>query len=231
MLKLYICTSLGGVLALKINFEISEMKGPNIFRRMYDWVLHWASTQWGAVALFVLAFAESSFFPIPPDVLLIALCLSVPMRAFRYAALCTLGSVLGAVAGYAIGHFAWVNGAGDFTGFATFFFDHIPGFTHAVYDQIQGYYNEYNFWVVFTAGFTPLPYKVITITAGVFDINFWMFMVASVLSRGARFFLVAWLIWKYGPTIKTFIDKYFNLLAIAFTVLLIGGFVLIKYVV
>lgn len=202
-----------------------------ILRRLYDWILHWADTRWGAVALFILAFAESSFFPIPPDVLLIALCLGMAARSFRYALICTVGSVLGAVCGYAIGSVAWLGTSGEFTAFANFFFDNIPGFTHAAYEKVRTMYEAYDFWVVFTAGFTPIPFKLITITAGVFDINFWVFIFASVVSRGARFFLIAWMIWKFGPTIKGFIDKYFNLLAIAFTVLLIGGFVLIKYVV
>jgi membrane protein DedA with SNARE-associated domain len=94
---------------------------------------------------------------------------------------------------------------------------------------VQTLYERYDFWIVFTAGFTPIPYKVVTISSGAFNISIPMFIVASVIGRGARFFLVAWLIWKFGPQIKTFIDKYFNLLAIAFTVLLIGGFVVIKY--
>ncbi len=197
-------------------------------RRIYDWVLHWAETPWGAWALFILAFVESSFFPIPPDVLLIALCLGLPVRSFRYATICTIGSVLGAIGGYLLGHFAWMS-SGEFTAFANFFFEHIPGFTHEVYHQISEWYEEYDFWMVFTAGFTPIPYKVITITAGVFNINFWVFIIASIISRGARFFLISFLIWKFGPTVKGFIDKYFNLLAIAFTVLLVGGVLLVKY--
>ncbi len=193
----------------------------------YHWILHWAETKWGVLALFLLAFAESSFFPIPPDILLIACCLAVPTRSFRYALVCTAGSVLGAIAGYLIGDFVWLTSDGGFTGFAQFFFRHV--FTVEQYRTVQDLYNQYNFWVVFTAGFTPIPYKLITITAGVFHINFVMFLVASIVSRGMRFFLFAWLIWKYGPPIKTFIDKYFNLLAIAFTVLLVGSFVAVKY--
>lgn len=201
----------------------------NIIRKAYDWVLHWADTRWGVAALFILAFAESSFFPIPPDVLLIALCLGIPTKSFKYALIATVGSVAGAIAGYGIGHFAWLDN-GEFTAFANFFFDNIPGFTHSVYEKISVWYETYDFWVVFTAGFTPIPYKVVTITSGVFDINLVVFLIASIISRGARFFLIGWMIWKFGAPIKTFIDKYFNLLAIAFTVLLVGGFVAIKYI-
>jgi len=201
-----------------------------IMRKLYDWVLHWADTKYGALALFLLAFAESSFFPIPPDALLIALVLGARTKAFRLAANCTLGSVVGAVAGYAIGNFLWWTPSNEFTGLAMFFFEHIPSFHQDTFYSVQKLYEQYDFWIVFTAGFTPIPYKVITITSGAFDISMVMFLVASVISRGARFILVALLIWKFGPAIKSFIDRYFNLLAIAFTVLLIGGFVALKYI-
>jgi membrane protein YqaA with SNARE-associated domain len=200
-----------------------------IFRQLYDWVLKWAETPWGPMALFVLAFAESSFFPVPPDVLLIPLVLGARNKAFRFALICTTGSVLGALAGYAIGYFLWWKTSNEFSGLASFFFDTIPGFTHKIFYDVKALYDQYDFWIVFTAGFTPIPYKVFTISGGAFKIGLPMFIIASVISRGARFFLVAWLIWKFGPQIKSFIDKYFNLLALAFTVLLIGGFILIKY--
>ncbi len=201
----------------------------NIIRRIYDWVLGWAKTPYGGLALFVLAFAEASFFPIPPDPLLIALVLGLPAAAFRFALNATAASVLGACFGYFIGHSLWWAGATEFSGLANWFFAHIPGFTHEIFYRVQGMYEQYNFWVVFTAGFTPIPFKVFTIAAGAFDVSFVMMTIASIVSRGARFFLVAWLIWKWGEPIKEFIEKYFNLLAVAFTVLLIGGFAAIKY--
>ncbi|WP_297450076.1 YqaA family protein [uncultured Alistipes sp.] len=203
----------------------------NILKKTYDWVLSWSESRWGALALFLLAFAESSFFPIPPDVLLIALCLGCAAKAFRYALICTTGSLLGAVAGYAIGYFLWQTPSGEFTAVADFFFRVIPGFTIEEYEKISHLYNEYNFWVVFTAGFSPIPYKLITITAGVFRLDVPIFLLASIISRGLRFALIAWMIWKFGAPIKTFIDKYFNWLALAFTVLLVGGFIAIKYAV
>jgi membrane protein YqaA with SNARE-associated domain len=202
----------------------------NIFKRLYNWILHWADTRWGVPALFCLAFAESSFFPIPPDVLLIALCLGLVSKSFRYATVCTVGSVTGALCGYALGYFLWQTPSGEFTSIANFFFDTIPGFTVEQFDYIRSLYEQYDFWIIFTAGFTPIPYKLFTITSGVFDIDLIMFTIASIISRGLRFFLIGWLIWKFGAPIKSFIDKYFNLLAIAFTVLLIGGFLLIKYI-
>ncbi|MEP0860339.1 MAG: DedA family protein [Ignavibacterium sp.] len=200
-----------------------------LLRKLYDWVLHWAETPYGPIALFILAFAESSFFPIPPDALLIALVLGATTKAFRFALNCTIASVLGALLGYTIGHFLWWTPSNEFTSIAMFFFNNIPGFTEKLFFDVQKMYDQYDFWIVFTAGFTPIPYKVITISSGAFNINLPMFVFASVISRGARFFLVAFLIWKFGPQIRSFIDKYFNWLAIAFTVLLIGGFVAIKY--
>jgi len=202
-----------------------------ILRRLYDWVLKWAETPYGPIALFILAFAEASFFPVPPDALLIALALGSRLKSLRFALNCAVASVLGAILGYGIGHFAWWTGAGEFSVLAVFFFNHIPGFSEQLFYRIQEQYNQWNFWIIFTAGFTPIPYKVFTITAGAFNINFYMFIVASIVSRSARFFLVAGLIRLYGDPIREFIDKYFNLLAILFTILIIGGFVIIKYLI
>lgn len=200
----------------------------NIVKRLYDWMLSWGNSRWGALALFLFAFAESSFFPIPPDVLLIALCLGAVARSFRFAAICTAGSILGALLGYSIGLFVWQNTAGEYTAIAQFFFDHV--FSEEAFEKVGALYDQYNFWIVFTAGFTPLPYKLFTISGGLFHINLLMFIIASIISRGLRFFLIAGLIWKFGAPIKGFIDKYFNLLAIAFTVLLVGSFFLLGYI-
>jgi membrane protein YqaA with SNARE-associated domain len=202
-----------------------------LFRNLYQWILSWAETPYGALALFILAFVESIFFPVPPDVLLIALALGAQTNSFRFAFNCTIGSVLGAFIGYSLGYYTWISASGEFTAFANFFFNNVPGFTTSLYHSIQNLFNTWDFWIIFTAGFTPIPYKVFTITAGAFEINLFMFFVASVISRGARFFLIAWLIWKFGPSIKQFIDKYFNMLAMGFTVLLIGGFILISLII
>lgn len=192
-------------------------------RKLYDWVLHWAHTPYGTPALGGLAAAESSFFPIPPDPLLMALAISRPNRSLWYALVCAAGSVLGGAIGYLIGWQLW-------SVIADFFFNHVPGFTHEAFDFVALKYNENAFLAVFTAAFTPIPYKVFTIAGGVFQINFLEFMIASAIGRSMRFFLVAGLIWKFGEGIKGFIDKYFDWLALAFTVLLIGGFAVIKYV-
>ena len=200
----------------------------HLHRRLYDWVLHWAKTSYGGWALFVLAFAESSFFPVPPDVLLAPLTLGARRKWWRFALSCSLASVCGGVAGYAIGHWLWFT-EGQYSGLALWCFGHIPKFSEGDFEQAQNWYDHWDFWIVFIAGFTPLPYKVITISAGAFNINFIMFLVASTVSRSARFFLVAGLFGKYGPTIKPFIDKYFNWLCVAFVILLVGGFVVLDY--
>ncbi len=201
-----------------------------IIGKLYDWVLHWAHTPYGLPALFILAFAESSFFPIPPDVLLIALAVSIPAKAFRFALVCTIGSVTGGMLGYLIGYEMWYSSSGQYSEFANFFFTYIPGFTTAQFDKVRQMYDENAFLSVFTAGFTPIPYKIFTIAGGVCKIEFSTFILASIISRAMRFFLVAGIIYKFGAPITKWIDKYFNKLAILFTALLIGGFVLIKAV-
>jgi len=208
--------------------ETSETARKNFVKQLYDWLLHWAETPHGGAVLFVWAFAESSFFPIPPDAFLIAMVLGARLRAFFFATLASLASVVGGIAGYAIGYYLWWAEPGEFTEIARFFFAHVPGFTVEQFTRVQSLYEEWDFWVVFTAGFTPIPYKVITISAGAFDISFAVFIAASAVSRAARFFLVAGLLWRYGEPVKDFIDRRFNLLSIAFVILLIAGFYAIK---
>ena len=200
----------------------------NVLKRLYAWLLHWAGTPYGGAVLCVWAFAESSFFPIPPDAFLIAMVLGARLRAFAFAGLASVASVLGGIAGYIIGYYLWWAEPEVLSAWANFFFAHVPGFTVEQFMRVQSLYEAWNFWVVFTARFTPIPYKVITISAGAFDISFVVFVLASAVSRAARFFLVAWLLWKFGEPIKEFIDRRFNVLSIAFVVLLLGGFYLVK---
>lgn len=191
-----------------------------MLKRLYDWVLHWAETPYGVWALLVLAFSESSFFPIPPDVLLIALAISIPRKSLKYALVCTAGSVAGGAFGYFLG-LKLMESVG------------IPiiNFYGAMeqYEKLKILYHQYDVWVVATAGFTIIPYKLITITAGAVNLDLSNFIVASAASRAARFFLVAALIFRYGEPIKAFIEKYFNILSVLFIILLVGGFLLIKF--
>jgi len=195
-----------------------------LFRKLYDWVLHWADTPYGPLALFLLALAESSFFPIPVDPLLIALCLGAIKKSWRFALTTSLASVTGGMIGYLIGFGIWE--AVD-----SFFFKYVPGFSESLFERVMMNFNEYGFWYVFAAGFTPIPYKVFTIASGVFKLNFFLFVIASAISRSLRFFAIAALFRKFGPGIKIFIDKYFNLLAILFFILLLGGFLVVRFII
>lgn len=195
-----------------------------LFRKLYDWVLHWADTPYGPLALFLLALAESSFFPIPVDPLLIALCLGAIKKSWRFALTTSLASVAGGMIGYLIGFGIWE--AVD-----SFFFNYVPGFSEILFNRVMENFNAYGFWYVFAAGFTPIPYKVFTIASGVFKLNFFLFVTASAISRSFRFFAIAALFRKFGPKIKSFIDKYFNLLAILFFILLLGGFLVVKFII
>jgi membrane protein YqaA with SNARE-associated domain len=198
-----------------------EGRRSGLLRRLYDWVLRWAETPYGPIALFLLALAESSFFPVPPDPLLIALCLGAVTRSFRFAVIATAASVVGGVIGYAIGAGAW-HLAQDW------FFTYVPGVNPESFTRVRDLYDRFDFWAIFLAGLTPIPYKVFTLSAGVFSINFGIFLLASVLSRGLRFFVVAALIHRFGHSIAAFIDRYFNLLALAFGILLVAGFIAIE---
>jgi len=191
-----------------------------MLRRLYSWVLHWAETPYGSWALFLLALSESSFFPVPPDVLLIALAVSIPKKSFKYALICTAGSLIGGCLGYLIGWQFMITVGEKIIQFY--------GLTHKM-QYIRDMYMQYDAWAIGIAGFTPIPYKVFTISAGAFGINFTVFVIASAVSRALRFFLVGWLIYIFGPRIKTFIEKYFNILAITFVALLAAGFAIIKF--
>ena len=200
--------------------ESQAAPGRFSLKRLYHWVLHWADTPYGLPALFLIAFAESSFFPIPPDVLLVALVLGKPKGWIKTAAVCTAGSVLGGMAGYAIGMLAWSAVQDAFLTYV---------FKPEVFDIVVAKYEENALLTVFSAAFSPIPYKVITIAAGVCQISFASLVLGSVVGRGLRFFTVAGLLSRFGDPMKAFIDKYFNILTILFTILLIGGFVLVKY--
>jgi membrane protein YqaA with SNARE-associated domain len=194
-------------------------------RRLYNWVIHWADTKHAEAALFALSFAESSFFPVPPDVLLAAMSLGVPKKWFRFAIVCSIASVIGGCFGYLIGLFLW-----ELIGQWVYAHLGFVGLTEANFAKFQTWYGKYDFWIVFTCGFTPIPYKACTISAGVATINFFGFCIASALSRSARFFLVAGLLGWKGEKIRPVLEKYFNWFSFAFVILLVLGFLVIKWV-
>ncbi len=191
-----------------------------MLKPLYDWTMTLAGHRHALIALAVVAFVESSVFPIPPDVLIIPMVLAARSRAWRIAGVATAASVVGGLAGYAIGALLFDTLGRpllDFYGYQAQFAD------------FQERYREWGAWIVFGAGLTPFPYKVITITSGVMDLNLAVFTVASVLSRGARFFLVAALLWHFGPPIRRFIEDNLAVLTTVFFVLLVGGFVALRY--
>lgn len=204
--------------------SIATTPRPGIVKSLYLWVLHWAETPYGTPALFVLSFAESSFFPIPPDVLQIALSISKPRRSFYYAVVSGLGSVAGAVLGWIIGYFFWAA-------LGQFFFDYFGsfGFTPENFEAARGWYEQWGPLAIFVAAFSPIPFKVFTISAGVFEISLGVLLLASLIGRFARFLAVAVCTYFFGPSIKELLDRYFGLATLAFCVLLVGGFVVIKY--
>ena len=192
-----------------------------MLRKLYDWTLDLAAHPHATWWLAAIAFAESSFFPVPPDVLIIAMVLAARDRAWRIAMVAMLASAAGGVAGYAIGYFLYASIGEPIIAFY--------GYTEQ-FATFQGWYREYGAWIVAAGGFTPIPYKVITIASGVAQMDLGTFTVVSVVSRGARFFLVAALLWRFGPPIRSFIEARLALLTVTFFVLLFAGFVLLKYI-
>jgi membrane protein YqaA with SNARE-associated domain len=188
-------------------------------KSLYNWMLHWAETPYGSWALGLLAFAESSFFPLPPDPLLIALALGAPEKALWFALICSVASVAGGILGYLIG----MGLMGTVGSRILRFYG-----AESKWESIKRLFDRYDAWAVVIAGFTPIPYKIFTIAAGAFRIRFGTFVIASIIGRAGRFFLVAGLIYFYGEVIRAFIDRYFNLLSVAFIVLLVLGFLLVK---
>jgi len=198
---------------------MAETARPNILRRMYHWVLSWADRPEGPLALFLISFAESSVFPIPPDPLLMALCLGAITKSLRFAAICTAASVLGGIAGYAIGVFGFeavgrpvLDAYGKMDSF----------------EELAASFRQEGNLAVLIAAITPVPYKLVTITAGAVRMDLAAFIGASIVGRGLRFFAVAGLLrWK-GDAIAEFIEKRFELLAVAFTILLVGGVIAVR---
>ena len=193
-----------------------------MLRRLYDWTMNLAGHPRAPWALGTVSFVESSVFPIPPDVLLIPMVLKERAKAWFSATLCTVTSVLGGVAGYAIGYFLFETIGKPILGFY--------GYTDK-FVEFAGRYNEWGAWIVFIAGLTPFPYKVVTIASGVTQLNLIVFIVASVIARGMRFYAVAGLLYWFGPPVRAFIEKRLGLVFTVFVVGLVGGFVLLKFLV
>lgn len=192
-----------------------------MLKRLYEWVLSWANSPYASPALFIMAFAEASFFPIPPDVLLLAMAMGAPEKAIRFACICTAGSVLGAIAGYALGWGLW--GVMD-----QWFYHYVPGFSEAVFTQLSQSFSDNAFVALFTAGFTPIPFKIFTIAAGAAAVPLILFILTAILSRGLRYGLLALLIRQFGEGIKDWIDRYFNLLTVLLTAIIVIVVILLQ---
>ncbi|MEA3297003.1 MAG: YqaA family protein [candidate division Zixibacteria bacterium] len=217
---------------------IKVLRAPSRWiRSLYDWVLGWGESKHGLTALFLLSMAEASFFPVPPDALLIALCMGAYRKWFRFAVVCSAGSIIGGVLGYFIGYSAFELIGERMLALTASLSGSSP---EELLTSAQYWFNEKEMWgmhvgawAIGVAGFTPIPYKVFTIAAGFFEMSFIPFLVASAISRSLRFFVVSGLIGmlyrKYGTRIQHFIDKYFNLLAVTFVLLLILGFVAVGF--
>jgi len=193
-----------------------------MLKKLYNWVLSWSETKYGMPVLAGVAFLESSIFPIPPDPLLIALSLGKPKNSFYYVLICSVMSIIGGITGYMIGFILWNQ-------VSPFFFSYL--LSVETFNYVGEKYNDNAFLSVLGAAFTPIPYKVFTLAAGVFKIDFVHFMFASAIGRTSRFLIEGVLIYIYGNKIKTFLDKYFNLFCLLFFVLLLLGFIIVKYLV
>ncbi len=193
-----------------------------VIRRLYDWVLSWADSPHGTSALAAISFAESSFFPIPPDVLQIALSVAKPSRSYFYAAVSAAASVAGGVLGWAIGSGLW-HVIGDA------FFTYVPGFSREKFEYVEHLYQANAFMAIFTAAFTPIPYKVFTIAAGVFEVSLPTLVAASALGRTARFFIVASITYFFGDAAKKFLDRWLEPATIVMGAAVVAGFLAIKW--
>ncbi len=192
-----------------------------MIRRLYDWTLTLAGRKNALAFLAVVAFVESSIFPIPPDVLILPMILATREKAWKIAAVATVASVLGGLAGYAIGLFLFETVGQPLVSL----YGYADDFT-----QFQSLYQEWGAWIVFGAGLTPFPYKVITIASGAFALDPVVFVIASILARGLRFYVEAALLWKFGPPIKSFVEKRLGLVTVAVFILLVGGFVAASFI-
>lgn len=194
---------------------------PGWWNRLYQWVLHWAETPYALPALFAVSFAEASFFPIPPDILLVAMVLARPDQWLRYGTVCTIASVLGALFGYLVGWGLWglVH---------PYFFDYI--ISEQAFGSVVQRYDDAALITVFTAALSPIPFKIVTLAGGVAQISILSLILGSILGRGGRFLVIAVLLHRFGPPMKEYIERYFDLLALLAILVLAGTILLTRYV-
>ena len=192
----------------------------NYIKALNIWSLKWATTKWGTFALFLCAFADASFLPLPTPLFFVILTLLNIKNAFRNVFYASMGSFLGSMLGYSIGHFAWLNTDGSFTGLAQFIFDHLPGFSETAYNNLFIQFEKWDFWILFVASFMPVPYKIFSISSGVFDLNFYMFCIVTLISQALKFYFMTLLILKVGSGVVKIFE-----LSLKTTISMIGSYI------
>jgi membrane protein YqaA with SNARE-associated domain len=213
-----------------MNESLHTLKPPmkEIFKRLNNWILKWADTKWGPWALFLCAFADSSIFGLPTPLLFIVLVLLNVRKVYKYVLCGLLGTLSGSIAGYSIGYFVWVDINGEFTGLAQFMLNNIPGFSETAYNKIQLLYARWDFWILLIAAALPLPYKIFSISSGVFDINLFVFCTATLISQGMKFFILAIMTIKSGPQVMKLLEFNWKPIAIIATVCIVIAVTVIK---
>jgi membrane protein YqaA with SNARE-associated domain len=199
-----------------------------VFKRLNIWILKWADTKLGPWALFLCAFTDSSVFGLPTPMLFIALALLNLKKVYKYALFAIMGTLSGSIVGYSIGHFVWLDMNGEFTGFAQFLFNNIPGFSEAGYNKIRILFAKWDLWILFMAAALPLPYKIFSISSGVFEINIFIFCITTFISQGIKFFFLALITIKLGPEVKKLLEFNWKPIAIITTAFIAISIAVIK---
>jgi membrane protein YqaA with SNARE-associated domain len=197
-------------------------------KAFHEWGVHWATTKWGVWALFLCAFADASFLPLPTPMFFLTLTLLNIKNAYKYALFGTTGLLFGALAGYFTGHFAWLDAEGNFSGVARFMFNNIPGFSATAYNDIHLLFEKWDIWILLFASFMPLPYYIFSISSGVFDVNLFVFLITTFVGQGIRFYLMAFLIIKLGPEVKKIFEFKLKPMAIMVIVCMALAIIVVK---
>jgi len=197
-------------------------------KKVNVWGLKWANTKWGGWAMFIFTFADASYLPLPSQMFFVSLTLLNVKKAYHYALYASFGLLFGAITGYATGHLAWLNSDGSFTGFAQFMFNNMPGFSVDKYNEIRILFAKWDFWILFSATLTPIPFNFLSILSGVFNMNLFMFSFVTLLSQGLKFYLLAFLVVKMGVAVKKIFEINFKPIAIITTVCIAIVIIVVK---
>jgi membrane protein YqaA with SNARE-associated domain len=194
----------------------------SLIKQTWDWTLKWSKSRYSVLALFTFIFVDASVFPLPTTVIFITMSLLYPLRTNLNALIATLGMLLGSILGYSIGHYLWLSAEGGFTGLAQYFFNHIPGFSVDLYQNARELYIKWSYGILFSSIILPIPYQLYSITAGAFDINLLLFGLSTLIFQGFRFFMLAFLVIKFGEEVKTIFHKNLRIIAVTTAVLMVA---------